>query len=115
MKEQQIKQALSPFTDFLTQGVSQPVSLSLRANLLHEAKKLNDTLEHIFNQQSADSRELFFKNALGHFIACVRLERADMLKASCQGMIEEVARVQKTNSVSGSMVKPASVLSANPV
>ena len=93
MKEQQIKAAVTEFSIYLDQAVSQPVSLSLRASLLHEAKKLDDTMKKIAASQGKDAREQFFVNTLEHFIACARLERADMLKASCQAMKGEVQRL----------------------
>ncbi|MBB1487554.1 hypothetical protein [Oceanospirillum sediminis] len=91
MKEQQIKAAITEFSMYLDQALSQPVSLSLRASLLHEAKKLDDTMKKIVTGQ--DAREQFFINTLEHFVACARLERTDMLTASCLAMKGEVQRL----------------------
>ncbi len=97
MKQQQIDQALEQFTTHLEQAGQQQMTLSLRANLLHEAKKLEETLQSLIGAEHKVVREQFFMNALEHFIACARLERADMLQASCKAMYGEVARMKNVD------------------
>lgn len=97
MKQQQINQALEQFTTHLEQAGQQQMTLSLRASLLHEAKKLEETLQFLIGSEQKVVREQFFMNALEHFIACARLERADMLQASCKAMYSEVTRMKNVN------------------
>ncbi|MAC45850.1 MAG: hypothetical protein CMI12_03210 [Oceanospirillum sp.] len=98
MKQQQINQALEQFSTHLDQAGQQQMTLSLRANLLHEAKKLEETLQSLITAEQKAAREQFFMNALEHFIACARLERADMLQASCKAMQGEVARMKNIDA-----------------
>lgn len=71
------------------------MTLSLRAHLLHEAKKLQDTLKALVVQNGIGQQEVFFINTLEHFITCARLERADRLQTSCRCVQAELARITR--------------------
>lgn len=91
MKSQIINVALDQFAVCLNQAATQQMTLSLRASLLREGKKLQETLQKNLVLHK-NTRELFFLNTLEHFIACARLERADMLQVSCLAMQDEITR-----------------------
>ena len=59
------------------------MTLSLRAHLLHEAKRLKETLKALLVQSKLNYPEVLFINTLEHFITCARSARAEHLKSSC--------------------------------
>ena len=94
MTQSYINQVFDRFASELEATDAQAMTLSLRAHLLHEAKRLQDTLKALIVQSELSHPEIFFINTLDHFIACARLERADSLKSSCRSLLAELGRVR---------------------
>jgi len=90
MTQRYIDQVLTHFSDELAKVDGQAMTLSLRAHLLHEAKRLQETLKALVLQSELNYSEVFFINALEHFTACARLERAECLKLSCIRLKNEI-------------------------
>lgn len=104
MTQSYINQVLGRFSGELQKANEQAMTLSLRAHLLHEAKRLQETLKALVVQSELNHPEIFFINTLEHFITCARLERADRLQASCVFLLAELGRVvagQKGHSAGG--------------
>lgn len=93
MTQSYINQVLERFSAELAKTEDQAMTLSLRAHLLHEAKRLQETLKALVIQSELSHSQIFFINTLDHFIACARLERADKLQVHCSLLNLEVARV----------------------
>lgn len=94
MTQSYINQVLERFSAELSKAEDQAMTLSLRAHLLHEAKRLQETLKALIVQSELSHPEIFFINTLDHFIACARLERADKLQAHCLSLKAELGRVR---------------------
>ena len=94
MTQSYINQVLERFSVELEKSEDQAMTLSLRAHLLHEAKRLQETLKALIVQSELSHPEIFFINTLDHFIACARLERADKLQAHCLSLKAELGRVR---------------------
>ncbi len=98
MTQNYINQVFDRFSSELAASDTQAMTLSLRAHLLHEAKRLQDTLKALIVQSELSHPEIFLINTLEHFITCARLERAEVLKTSCQSLLAELRRVQSDRS-----------------
>lgn len=94
MTQRYINQVFERFSDELAKTEEQAMTLSLRAHLLHEAKRLQETLKALVIQSQLSHPEIFFINTLDHFIACARLERADKLRAHCLLLKGEMVRMR---------------------
>ncbi|OOV88077.1 hypothetical protein [Oceanospirillum linum] len=94
MTQSYINQVFDRFSGELAASDTQAMTLSLRAHLLHEAKRLQDTLNALVVQSELSHPEIFFINTLEHFITCARLERAETLKSSCRSLQADLRRVQ---------------------
>lgn len=99
MAQRYINQVLEQFFDELVRAEAQAMTLSLRAHLLHEAKKLQETLKALIVQsEDIGHREVIFISTLEHFMTCARLERADTLQASCRLLKEELGGIVSKRS-----------------
>ena len=94
MTQSYINQVFERFSDELSKTEEQAMTLSLRAHLLHEAKRLQETLKALIVQSQLSHPEIFFINTLDHFIACARLERADKLQMHCLSLKGELVRMR---------------------
>lgn len=106
MTQRYINQVFERFSDELAKTEEQAMTLSLRAHLLHEAKRLQETLKALVIQSQLSHPEIFFINTLDHFIACARLERADKLRAHCLSLKGEMVRM-RTESAKKMVLKSA--------
>lgn len=88
-----IQRMVAPFEQQLELVIQQTLTLSLRANLLHEAKKLHGTIRQTLQHTSSEPELTFFLSTLEHFFSCARLEHADRLQASCEAMQDEIKRL----------------------
>jgi hypothetical protein len=100
MTRRYIDQVLTHFSDELAKVDGQAMTLSLRAHLLHEAKRLHETLKALVLQRELNYSEVFFINALEHFTACARFERAECLKLSCSRLKNEIPQTTAHINVS---------------
>lgn len=94
-----IQRIVTPFSQQLERVQQQTLTLSLRAQLLHEAKKLQANLQQILPYSASESEVSFFLGTLEHFFTCIRLEHADRLQASCAAMQDEIKRLLKQDMV----------------
>ncbi|WP_417597862.1 hypothetical protein [Oceanospirillum sp.] len=99
MTQSYINQVFDRFSSELVASDAQAMTLSLRAHLLHEAKRLQGTLNALVVQSELSHPEIFFINTLEHFITCARLERAETLKSSCRSLLADLRRVQSDRKV----------------
>lgn len=97
MTQSYINQVFERFSDELSKAEEQAMTLSLRAHLLHEAKRLQETLNALIVQSQLKHPEIFFINTLDHFIGCARLERSDKLRAHCLLLKGEIERIRFEN------------------
>lgn len=109
MTQRYIHQVIEHFSAELAQAEAKTMTLSLRAHLLHEAKRLQQTLKALMLQSELQHAEVLLLSTLDHFIGCARLERTDTLKTSCHFLRRELARLQPDRALTAVPVVPVKV------